>query len=337
MLYTIRHCNKEELPLLQEFIDKYWIKDHVFVKSKDLIDFQHFNTKLSIYNFFIAVNSVTQTIDGLIGYIPTSQYDAELYDNGDYWGAIWKIRTDIENEEIRMLGLFLLENIIYKKDLKTFGAIGLSNIALRIYKIYRKVFKTGILNQYYILREQDIPYTIAQAPINLKRTKISTSRHIRKIDLNDNISIEPFYRPYKSITFFINRYKRHPIYKYEFWLVSNKCIFVTRKLTVNNQNIIRIIDCLGNLCDLSDLYLDFQFLLQSENAEYIDFVNYGVHETIFENMGFQKLDLSGQIIIPNYFEPYIQKNIEIAFACKAPYDDYIIFKGDSDQDRPNML
>jgi hypothetical protein len=337
MSYTIKNCNIEELPLLREFINKYWAKDHVFVKSKSLMDFQHLNTQSSIYNFFIAVNDDTQTIDGIIGYIPTSQYDAALYNNGDYWGAIWKVRTDVENEEIKMLGLLLWENTVYKKDLKTFGAIGLSNIAQRFYKINRKVFTNGILNQYYILREQNTPYIIAQAPINTKQTKISTSSCIKKIDLNENIYIEPFYRPYKSITFLINRYKHHPVYKYEFWLVLNKCIFVIRKIAVDNRCIIRIVDCLGNLCDLPDLYPDFQSLLQTENAEYIDFINYGISENVFTNMGFQKLDLNGRIIIPNYFEPYIQKNIELAFAYKAPYDDYVIFKGDADQDRPNIL
>jgi hypothetical protein len=335
MPYTIRNCNKEELPLLQKFIDKYWAKDHVFVKSKKLIDFQHLNTQPSMYNFFIAVDDETQTIDGIIGYIPTSIYDTSLYNNGDYWGAIWKVRDDIQNEEIKMLGLFLLEEILYKKELKSFGAIGVSNIAKQFYQRLR--YKMGILNQYYILREQKTPYTIAQAPINTKQTKTFSLNNIKKTDLNQNIFITPFYRPYKSITFLINRYKHHPIYKYEFWSVLDKCLLVTRKVTVNNNSIIRIIDCLGSLNNLPDLYLDFQSLLQIENAEYIDFINYGISECVFENMGFQKLDLNSEIIIPNYFEPYIQKNIEITFAYKAPYADYVIFKGDADQDRPNIL
>jgi hypothetical protein len=335
MLYTIRNCKKEELFLLQEFIEKHWVKDHIFTKSQKLIDFQHLNIHLNIYHFIVAINEKIQAVDGILGYIPTSQYDSSLFNNGDYWGAIWKTRTDIENEDIKMLGFFLWKHLMNMDNFKTFGAIGVSDVALRFYKISR--FKSGILNQYYILREQNTPYTIAQAPISTTQTKISSSNRIKKIDLNENISVEPFYRPYKSITFLINRYKRHPVYKYEFWLVLNKCILVTRKITINKQSIIRVIDCLGNLCDLPDLYADFQSLLQSENAEYIDFVNYGISENVFENMGFQKLDLTGNIIIPNYFEPYIQKNIEIAFACKAPYDDYVIFKGDSDQDRPNIL
>jgi hypothetical protein len=296
------------------------------------MDFQHLNQNKKEYNFIIAINNETQEIDGIIGYIQLSLYDPKLEDNGDYWGAIWKVRTDVENDDIKMLGLFLWGEILRNKNMKTFGAIGISDIAKRFYKMTR--FKMGVLNQYYILREQQTPY-IAIIPINAKCT-ISTANHIRKIELNENICIEPFYRPYKSITYMVNRYKNHPIYKYEFFLILDKCLLVTRKITIDNQSILRIVDCLGSLEGLPDLYADFQSILKSENAEYIDFMNYGIDESIFTNMGFQKLDVKGEIIIPNYFEPFIQKNIEIEFVYKATYP-YVIFKGDADQDRPNIL
>ena len=51
-------------------------------------------------------------------------------------------------------------------------------------------------------------------------------------------------------------------------------------------------------------------------------------------MGFVKKGLSD--IVPNYFEPFLKQNINIdyAFKSKSPY---VIFKGDSDQDRPNLI
>ncbi len=37
-----------------------------------------------------------------------------------------------------------------------------------------------------------------------------------------------------------------------------------------------------------------------------------------------------------YFEPFIRKNVKIEFATDTNYEDLVIFKGDSDQDRPNQ-
>ena len=334
MIYTFRNFTQQESPLLQNFIYQHWSKTHIFTQALELINFQHYNQLKNEYNFILAFNNNTKEIDGIFGYIPTSQYDPLLTEQGDYWGAIWKVRDDVENSEIKMLGLLLWEQIVYKNGLKSFGNIALSNIAKRFYKISR--FKMGILNQYYILQEQNNPYTVAIAPINTTRTLSLTSKYIKKIDLVGDTDIKPFYRPYKSETFLINRYKLHPIYKYEFWNVANQCILVTRKISVNGQFVLRIIDCLGTLDNLPDLYSDFQNILKSENSEYIDFLNSGIDEQVFNHIGFKKLDLNGEIIIPNYFEPFEQKNIKLDFAYKADFQ-YVLFKGDADQDRPNTI
>ena len=53
-------------------------------------------------------------------------------------------------------------------------------------------------------------------------------------------------------------------------------------------------------------------------------------------VGFLKLNPIGDVIIQNYFEPFERKNIRIEFVYKANFD-YVIFKGDSDQDRPNII
>lgn len=54
-------------------------------------------------------------------------------------------------------------------------------------------------------------------------------------------------------------------------------------------------------------------------------------------MGFELLDLDGETIVPNYFEPFEQRNVKIEIAYKTKGDNYVAFKADSDQDRPNIL
>ena len=146
------------------------------------------------------------------------------------------------------------------------------------------------------------------------------------------------YRPLKSFDYFINRYDGHPIYKYRFLGIYENdtliSIWSVRKISINNAHVLRVIDVLGEL--KGDLFQSLQQLLSEEGAEYIDFLNYGIEKSIFEQMGFQELDFDGDLIIPTYFEPFEQKNKKIELAYKANFQ-YVAFKGDADQDRPNLI
>ena len=79
-----------------------------------------------------------------------------------------------------------------------------------------------------------------------------------------------------------------------------------------------------------------QELLISEKSEYIDFYQYGISKNTFRNSGFIDVEKT-KIIVPNYFEPFIKKNINLNFAYKSSIKNRKIyfFKGDGDQDRPN--
>ena len=77
--------------------------------------------------------------------------------------------------------------------------------------------------------------------------------------------------------------------------------------------------------------------MRTEKAEYVDFVQYGIDKKYFLNSGFKLLDLNINVIVPNYFEPLIQKNIPLLFSYKTNNNNIRIFKGDGDQDRPNLV
>ena len=66
-------------------------------------------------------------------------------------------------------------------------------------------------------------------------------------------------------------------------------------------------------------------------------IYFGLPEETFTKMGFELLDLDGETIVPNYFEPFEQRNVKIEIAYKTKGDNYVAFKADSDQDRPNIL
>jgi len=80
----IRLLKKTELPLLQRFIHEYWRPDHVLSKSRQLMDYQHFNGEA--YNFVVAIEG--EKIYTALGFIPTRQYDPAI-ERFDIWLAIW--------------------------------------------------------------------------------------------------------------------------------------------------------------------------------------------------------------------------------------------------------
>ena len=42
-MYDIRYAKKEDLPLIIEFLNTHWKKNHALVVSRELMDFQHLN------------------------------------------------------------------------------------------------------------------------------------------------------------------------------------------------------------------------------------------------------------------------------------------------------
>lgn len=339
-LYTIKKVPISEYKKLVEFLDKHWVKNHALVKSKALLDFQHLNKEEGVYNFIVGENNVTGEYDAVFGYIPKSQYDSSLKDDNDYWGALWKRRDDIDNDEIKTLGFCVREAFDEMYPISSHSGLGLSKVAQKINKINGS--KCGSLSQYYILNDKIIDYKIAA---NVNSTDITAPTAEDTLDVRwiedrelETLNVGAYYYPYKTITYFKNRYVNHPIYKYRFLgaFDGEKIAFLlaVRKIEVNGSSVFRIVDALGEL--QGSIYYGLLKLLHEEQSEYFDFYNYGIPEEVFYKMGFRKLDTNGILIIPNYFEPFVQKNIEIAFAVK-PKIDYVAFKGDSDQDRPSII
>ena len=87
---------------------------------------------------------------------------------------------------------------------------------------------------------------------------------------------------------------------------------------------------------LSDFIL---VMLEEYDAEYIDLYSHGVQIELLEQAGFINRKKVNNLIIPNYFEPFEQKNIDLTFAYKTiqTLPPVRLFKADGDQDRPQRL
>lgn len=332
-MVKIRISTLSDIPKVQTFIDKKWRAGHILSHDIILLKWQHLDIVNNHLNYIIAESEEDELVIAIFGFIPTSQFDKNLADQKDFWLAIWKIDTDIAPPGIGML-LYNFFVDTYRPN--SIGAIGINDKIAKLYKFLG--FKPGMFNHYYYINPQKATFNIAQVEyiVKTENNSISTQTIEELEDVNDIPTNSN--RPLKSIEYLKNRYLLHPYYNYRFFAIKNKlsclAIFIIRKINIEGSSCLRIIDIFGNIDQIGNLTNHFNILLQKENAEYIDCLNGGIPEQYFYNIGFSKRD--DKIIIPNYFEPFEKRNIDIKFAYKSNYEPYIIFKGDSDQDRPNI-
>lgn len=338
-IYKFKICEKEDLPRLITFIDTYWKKNHILVRSKEILDFQYYNRETDKYDFVLAENTQTGELDGIRGWIRVDQYDPALAQYDEVWSAVSKVRTDVENNEIKVLGSYLWR---YLEKHKGFGTVGISRFSFAMHTAIRH--KTCSLGQYFILNRETKEFKIAVVPSNYQNpaeAKVS-NWHLREIEDIYTISddaVSAYYRPFKSKTYLINRFAKHPVYHYHFYGIFDgtdlKAILVGKFVEINGGKILRIVDVLGSLEEVGCLNDDFQTILRETGSEYVDFLCFGIDDSVFQRMGFDKLNPEQEeLIIPNYFEPFEARNIVINGAYK-PAERYCMFKADADQDRPS--
>ena len=344
--YSIHICLKSELSELQQFIHDHWKNHHVLASSKEFMDWQHYDKENRLYNFVISKHTKTNEIHGILGFIPTQHFDKSIK-YLDLWLAIWKVRDDIK---VSGLGLSLLKFLVSCIQPRSISAVGLSSIVIPIYKYLG--YQVGVLNHYYIINKRitefhlidnfDGHYTSEVITVDEKNLIRYKKSDFYKLSGKLNNFISNTQLPLKSYSYLYHRYFCHPIYEYHAYGIMSQDVIigflVLRLVSYNSNHALRMVDYLGSADGLSGTFREFQRLLQYNNAEYIDFYNIGIDEKTLISSGFIKRDSTSEVIITNYFEPFEKKNVNLAFAYKCNNDfNFSICKGDSDQDRPNLI
>lgn len=288
-IYDIHFCRIDEVEELVDFLYKYWRNDHIFTYSREILDFQHKDLINNRYNFVLAKSKKSGEIHSILGFVPTYQFDSDIK-NTKIWPCIWKSREDIS---VKGLGVSLYHYLKENIEIETISILGISEIALGIYKHWD--FKTGNIEQYFLPNYKMRNYQILGGDINFEPSAKKDCMTLKEISQEefeavDDIEFLSLINRYKSKKYYINRFFKHPIYKYKFFSVIDeknvKLIFVARICHVNEAKCIRIVDCIGGIEALSGVTSALQNYLQDNRLEYIDFVEVGLSEDFFAQAGF---------------------------------------------------
>lgn len=325
----IRFAGENDIQGIMEFIDRYWRKDHILGKNAAFFRYEHLIDGEVTY---VISENTEGKIDAILGYIPYGKK------NRDVMTVMWKAN----HTGNPTLGLDLFCFLQKNADVRIIASPGSGKKLRGLYAYLGYQF--GKMTQWYRLcrKEEYQIVTISDRRIPQPiHQQYSYKKYETWDSLTADFSFDKYYKtnpkPLKEDWYFKKRYFDHPIYQYDIYgLIDEKdevnTLLVFRLTSIGEACVLRFIDCIGDFENLKNATELVDHLLAQYNAECIDCYETGVPDYCFSEAGWIKTEET-ENVIPNYFAPFIQENIDIHYFSTDP--DVVLFKGDGDQDRPN--
>ncbi|MCS5503259.1 hypothetical protein NY607_19315 [Lysinibacillus sp. A4] len=334
-IYNFRQAKLSDQENIMKFIKLHWRENHILGNDETFFKFEHGDGDK--INFIICEDKKSNEITGIHGFIPYSFNKR----NSHYCGVMTMVRKDVA---IPLLGVELIKRFIQITKYNTYCGIGTNPKTM--VPLVKRVFRrfTGTMSHYYKLNPNNYDFKIAKI---VQKSCIVTDCKTDSVEFIEissftelkntfELNLEYRFLPFKEDWYLKKRYFDHPVYNYRVFVLTgtNKAIIIAREININNSKILRFVDFIGDIKMLSKIDNFTDELLINENYEYIDFLVGGLPTNYLVESGFTLKDEHTQNIIPNYFEPFIQQNVEIWY--EVSHENMIVFKGDADADRPNF-
>lgn len=329
--YTIRLATIDDIPAIMQFIRDYWKTSHILGNNLDFFRYEMvINGQV---NFILAELKTTGSLEGIHGFIPASVSETKK----DIWGVMWKVKKDATPG----LGMELKRKLKELTHARMECGVGLNpKTALPILRFMK--YRTGRMRHYYMLSNRD-EYKIALIRhfafegCAESQCRVEQAADFELLLERFDFSVLEECKPYKDGWYIEHRYFQHPIYQYQVFLISEpgqdkaRGILVTREQHAMGSTVLRIIDFIGQKELFAGLGTFFCGIL--DKYEYIDIYVAGVDNAIIQSAGFTERAENDENILPDYFAPYVRKNVDIW--VESTEENCTFFKGDGDQDRPS--
>ena len=331
---SIRFAEKEDEPRIVAFLKENWTPNSILVTSPLIFEYQYM--RQAECGFVLAEDDETGEIQGIKGYIPLN--------SSDHPDVAAALAIALKGSR-PMLNMEMQRFLEKQTNCRMMCSPGLNpNTAARVYPLFR--YKVDKLKQYYRLGQKD-EFKIAK--IVKRPMECGEAGHAQPVLYPDMVELlrhfDPeLYRdnlPYKDARYLSYRYFEHPVYHYDVFGIETSpghatSLLMIRKIDCGGSCVLRIVDFVGQRDDFRLLRDGLDQILRRSDAEYIDFYCYGMPHEFMTAAGMTLRSEQDENIIPNYFEPFVQKNIDIIFFCNL-HEDFLVCKSDGDQDRPSVL
>ena len=350
-MISVRFAHTGDQDRLVTFVHDHWSSTHVFSTRPEVFRWQHLDHSGRL-NMVMAEDTEApgRPVLGILGFIPMGRFSTELGDS-DVMLAIWKVREDVAPPG---LGLRLLKFLQAELSPRLVAAIGISTMVRRLYKVlgyeiggllHSAIFNPDRRNELRIA--QGVPESAFGSPAPVVESQLELRRldEAAPIDVRAAVDrVAATVLPVKNWEYLVNRFLRHPWYRYELRSVHRGgelvAVVVWRAVSAHGATLLRIVDIVGEIDWLSHASeVLIPEVIRSE-AEYIDVVQWGIDAAPLAEGGFVTSKFHESMVLPNYFEPFEARNVDIEFAFKVTDGDVRpvrLFRADSDQDRPNLV
>lgn len=351
----VRTARPDDVPAITRFLHEHWRANHVFVSHPELLRWQHESPDApgQELTFVLAERQpedAAPVLLGLLGYIPFRRFD-RARDWTELSFAIWKVRDDAGTPG---LGLQLLKTVQRERHPALLCAIGISEIVKPIYKALG--FRVTTMSQAALFPGTGAPARVAAGVPPVAHGPIADEPGVRLLPIEDTTlpagiaatdidALAGLGLPRKSWDYVIHRYIRHPVYRYAIRAVVDgeglRALLVWRRTEGGGGAILRIVDVIGNADVLGRCGPSLRQETLLAGCEYLDIVYHGIEDSVLRGAGFVLPGDHDGLVLPNYFEPFEQRNvvIDIAYRVDPAFGGRAVrlFRGDSDQDRPNSV
>lgn len=329
--YDIRLAEATDKEDIMTFISQHWKKNHILSTNHSFFAYEQQNG--SEVNFILAIDKESKEIEGILGFL----YASSSATKRDIWCVIWKVKENA----MAFLGVELKKRLKQYKNVRTLLGVGVNpKTALPIEKVLLK-FHTDKMKHFYLLSPQEEYHIAVVKEYKECLPVVSEPVTVKEFQSIEEVTAVFSFEEVKTIplkdSWYVNhRYFQHPIYQYTvcgIFTSSSVCqaVIVFREVEHNNRKVLRIIDYIGEQRYFATLGSYFQSILPQ--YEYIDFYCAGFEDTAILKAGFRQRKEEELNIIPDYFSPFLQENIDIWVSSSEKHCTF--FKGDGDQDRPN--
>lgn len=339
--FNFRIATEKDVDDIMKFIREEYSDTHILGNDREFFCWMYGNSEYSdndTINFVLMLDKMNHIV-GLNGFVAYAREPDKIYVSS----ALTKVKNDLK---IPLCGVELIKRFKQLVPAKAYYSSGTNPHTML--PLGKRIFKydTGMMSHYYIVNRRMRDYKIAiihesdagnylEEPYFLK-----TVSDINELFFKFNLEKRYKYQAYKSREYIGKRYFKHPIYKYHSLAVLKQGfddifegVLFGREIEVNGARVFRIVDYLGEISSLGKIGVAIREFMFYHNYEYVDLLTTKLPDEIVEHAGFSVRTDQDDNVIPMYFEPFIQENIDIYYQRSDP--EIMIFKADGDQDRPN--